>query len=115
MSTIEERLDALEKRAPVRGPAGDISAAVRNATIASNAAVADAESRIKATADEALARVQDEAVKFSDLARKLRQEVEDAKKFLDDRIQNAVDANLVKTLQEYHLLDASCTPTHWSK
>ena len=50
MSTIEERLAALEKCAPVRGPAGDISAAVRNATIASNAAVAEAESRIKATA-----------------------------------------------------------------
>ena len=111
MSTIEERLDALEKRPPVRGPAGDISAAVRNATIASNTAVADAESRIKAAADEAF--VRDEVVKLSELARKLRQEVEDAKKFLDDRIQNTVDANLVKALQEYHLLDANCTPTHW--
>ncbi len=115
MSTIEERLDALEKRAPVRGPAGDISAAVRNATIASSAVVADAESRIKARADEALAKVQDEAAKLSDLARKLRQEVEDAKRFLDDRIQNAVDANLVKTLQEYHLLDVNCTPMFWRK
>ena len=54
-------------------------------------------------------------MKLSDLARKLRQEVEDAKKFLDDRIQNAVDANLVKTLQEYHLLDDNCAPTFWRK
>jgi DNA repair ATPase RecN len=111
MATIEERLEALEKRAPIRGPAGDISAAVRNA----NQAVADAEARIRVVADEALAKVQAKADELANLARKLRSEVEETKQYLDERIYNTVDATLVKTLQEYRLLDANCTPTHWSK
>jgi hypothetical protein len=116
--TIEQRIESLEnqfenvkneKGVPgPRGPAGPIEAAVINATRAATNLVADAESRVQARADTAYAQLKEEAAR-------LRLEVQQLKVFLNDRIHNEVDGQVVKTLQEYHLLDENCAPTHWSK
>ena len=123
--TIEERLRNLEqafeevkklKGVPgPRGPAGDILAAVTNATKAANQVMADAESRVGAKADASYARFVDEVSKLRQEATKLRAEADQLRKHLNDVIQNTVDANVVKTLQDYLLLDANNVPTHWGK
>ena len=113
--TLEQRVEALEKRPGPRGPAGDISAAVRNAEIAASKIVENAEARVGAKADASYAKFIDEVAKLQTIADKLRQEVVDLRKHLDERIHNTVDGQVVQTLQDYHLLDSNHAPTHWSK
>jgi hypothetical protein len=120
--TIEQRLQFLEvafaevkKAKGIRGPAGPIDAAVRNATVAASKAVADAEDRVTSRAAESFVKFTYEISKLEQVADKLRQDVADLRKYLDDRIHNTVDAQVVQTLQDYHLLDANHAPSHWSK
>jgi hypothetical protein len=110
MSTIEERLAALEaqfeevkklKGVPgARGPAGDISAAVAN----TQREVRDAEGRLATQAAKASA-------EFATAVAALRNETADSIKsvqaFVDGRIAAAVDGHAIKVLVDYHLLDAN--------
>jgi len=112
--TVEERINVLEaefenvkklKGVPgARGPAGEISAAVRNA----EAAVSNAENRVQVRADAAYAQ-------FATEVKALREEVAALRKFLDERIRNEVDGHTVQVLRDYHLLDENHAPTHWKK
>jgi hypothetical protein len=120
--TIEERLQALEaafaeiKQAKgIRGPAGPIDAAVKNAEAAAHKVVAGAEARVTNTAEAVHTKLMEKAASLQEVADQLRADVADLKKHLADRITNEVDANLVQTLKDYHLLDANAAPTFWSK
>jgi len=113
--TLEQRVEALEKRPGPRGPAGDISAAVRNAEIAASKIVENTEARVGAKADASYARFADEVSKLRQEATKLREEANQLRKHFNDLIQNTVDASVIKTLQDYLLLDANNVPTYWGK
>jgi hypothetical protein len=98
--TIEDRLTALEeafaevkklKGVPgPRGPAGEISAAVRNA----QQAVADAESRLHKSTDARLAKFQAEV-------KQLRADFAAHKESLPETIKNTVDYHTVSVLEDY--------------
>ena len=87
-----------------RGPAGSIEAAAENA----RQAVCDAEARVQAKANQAYE-------KFTAEIKKLRQEVDGAKQFMDERIHNTVEAHSVQVLQDYRLINEKGEPTHWNK
>lgn len=102
--SVEERIAALEtelaeikklKGIPgARGPAGPIEAAVANA----NRVVADAESRVRTEATGAYANFNADVRK---LREEVREEVNQVKQFLDERIQNVVENHTVKVLEDY--------------
>jgi hypothetical protein len=107
MQSIEDAFVEVKKLRGIPGPrggAGPIDAAVVNATKAANQAVADAEARVQKKADEAFQKLLAESVKHKAEAAKLRREVADLKTYLNERIENAVDGNVVQTLHDYHLL-----------
>lgn len=121
--TLQERLEALEDafrevkaakgiQGP-RGPAGPIDAAVDQATKAVNQVVREAEARVQAEATEAFKKFTAEITKLEDFAVALRRDFLDQQKQLREIIQNTVDNTVVKTLHEYHLLDANGEPAHW--
>ena len=118
LQVIEQAFEEVKKLKGVpgpRGPAGDILAAVTNATKAVNQMTFDAESRVGAKADASSARFVGEVSKLRQEAAMLRAEGCQLRKHLNDVIQNTVDANVVKTLQDYLLLDANNVPTYWGK
>ena len=98
LDDLKRRVEALESRSSIpgpvgpRGPAGDIEAAVRNATSASNKAVADAEKRVQAKADAACA--------------KLKAQFDALKKYIDERIEAAVVNHTVQTLEDYGVVSS---------
>jgi uncharacterized protein YceH (UPF0502 family) len=111
MNDVEQRIEALEKevaalkqRPSPRGPAGDITAAIAGAAHE----VSNAEARVQSVANA-------EYRKFAAEVKALRKEIEALKKYLDERITNAVDNQVVQVLRDYHLLDANNTPAHWKK
>jgi len=102
-ATIEE-IKTLRGVPGPRGPAGSIEAASENA----RQAVTDAEARVQAKANQAYE-------KFTAEIKKLRQEVDEAKQFMDERIHNTVDAHTVQVLQDYKLINEKGEPTRWNK
>jgi len=107
IAALEAELEEIKKLRGIpgpRGPAGPIEAAVANA----KASVVDAELRVQA-------RVNATYEKFAADVKALRGEIADLKKFMDERIQNAVDGHTIQALRDYHLLDENHAPAHWKK
>jgi signal transduction protein with GAF and PtsI domain len=104
IATLEASLEEIKKLKGIpgpRGPAGDIAAAVQNATRVNVHAVAVAESRVREAAH----------AKFE----AMREEIRQFKQDLNERLQNAVDAHTVQLLRDYHLLNEKHEPTHWQQ
>jgi hypothetical protein len=107
ITTLEARFEEVRKLKGVpgpRGPAGPIDAAVANA----KRAVVDAENRVQARADATYS-------KFEAEVKALRDEFNQVRQDLDERIKNAVENHTVQVLRDYHLLDENHAPTHWKK
>jgi hypothetical protein len=109
--TIEQRLLALEaafaeiKQAKgIRGPAGSIDAAVKNAEAAAHKVVAGAEDRVTNKATASFAKFTDEIARLQAVAAQLRQDVANLQKNLDERIENAVVNHTVQTLEDYGMV-----------
>jgi hypothetical protein len=108
--TIEEiiaRIEALEKRAPVRGPAGNIDAAVANAKIAMREELTEVNARI-----DALYELENK------LTGEIRSVLDRLHESLRENIKNEIAGVVLQLLQEYwiidsesHVLDANQKPT----
>jgi hypothetical protein len=116
--TVEQRLEALEKRieqvaaiANLPRKPGDISAAVAQAKVA----VSDAEARVQLVADASYIRFENDLAELrrelvnahSNLRKELqaiRQEVREYEARTNETIKNAVDVALVQTLEDYKVL-----------
>jgi hypothetical protein len=104
MSTLEQRLEALEKQFEEvkklkgvpgpRGPAGPIEAAVSNAVTNANKVVLSAEERVQARADEAIARL---AYRIEHI----HQEILQQRQWIQDSIKNAVENHTIQVLEDY--------------
>jgi hypothetical protein len=116
--TIEEKIEALEKRiaqvaaiANLPRKPGDISAAVAQAKVA----VSDAEARVQVAADASYIRFEQDVMElrrelanvYSDFRKELqaiRQEVREHEARVNEIINTAVDHRLIETLHDYGLL-----------
>jgi hypothetical protein len=113
LEQLEQRVSTLEKRsAGPRGPAGDISAAVRNA----EEHVKSAEKRVQDIAEGVFARFTSELKKlreelrtrdeaYASNLRQMRDEIREFKASVNDTIVRAVDHHTVAVLQDYGVLD----------
>jgi hypothetical protein len=119
--TIEEiiaRIEALEKRAPVRGPAGNIDAAVANAKIAMREELTEVNARI-----DALYELENKLVReVNSVLNRSSEELQSSNskniESLRENIKNEIAAVVLQILQEYwiidsesHVLDANQKPT----
>jgi hypothetical protein len=88
----------------LRGPAGEINAAVNNArNVAEQVAITAAKTAVVFPFQDKVDQVQ---ANFE----RLKLEFQELKAYLDERIDNAVANQVVQTLQDYGVLDENMNP-----